>query len=151
MDPLDYECILNYLNSGEYPSDYGKAEKRELRRQASRFRYLEGKLVKAVQDQDLFVIKKNEVDDVLKEVHDNSGHQCSRYTYKIAKDRYYWSSMLKDITRYVQACIRCIKNQSTLKSPINPLQPLPIITKVWFRVGMDLTGHLLNPMGIYTY
>ena len=76
--------------------EYGKAEKREL--QASRFPYLEGKLVKAVQDQDLFVIKKNEVNDVLKEVYDNSGHQCSRYTYKIANDRYYWSCMLKDIT-----------------------------------------------------
>ena len=102
MDPLDYECIVKYLKSGEYPSDYGKAEKRELRRKTSRFRYLEGKLVKAIQDQNLFVIQKNEVDDVLKEVHDNSGHQCSRYTYKIAKDRYYWPNMLKSGLGFVR-------------------------------------------------
>ena len=35
MDSFDYECILYYLNSGEYPSDCNKAEKRELLRKAS--------------------------------------------------------------------------------------------------------------------
>ena len=31
-----------------------------------------------------------------------------------------------------------------------PLQPLPVITKVWFRVGMDLTGPLIESQG-YLY
>ena len=56
----------------------------------------------------------------------------------------------KYITEHVQACIRCMKNHSTLKSPSNPLQPLPVITKVWFRVGMDLTGPLIESNG-YKY
>ena len=87
---------------------------------------------------------------ILTEIHDNSGHQCIRYTYHIGKDRYYWPSMLKDIELYVQACVRCIRNQPSLKSPTVPLQPLPVITKVWFRVGMDLTGPLIESNG-YKY
>ena len=31
-----------------------------------------------------------------------------------------------------------------------PLQPLPVITKVWFRVGMNLTGPLIESQG-YLY
>ena len=31
-----------------------------------------------------------------------------------------------------------------------PLQPLPVITKVWCRVGMDLTGPLIESQG-YLY
>ena len=150
MDLLEYEFISNYLITGNYPPGYNKDQKRELRRKSCRFCILGGKLVKSSKNQDLFVITKNEVDNILKEVHDNSGHQCSRYSYKIAKDRYFWPCMQKDITLYVQACARCLKNQPSLKSPTNPLQPLPVITKVWFRVGMDLTGPLVESNG-YKY
>ena len=52
--------------------------------------------------------------------------------------------MQKDITLYVQASARCLKNQPSLKSPTNPLQPLLVITEVWFRVGMDLTDPLVE-------
>ena len=147
MDLLEYEFISNYLITGNYPPGYNKDQKRELRRKSSRFRILGEKLVKSSKNQDLFVITKNEVDDILKELHDNSGHQCSRYSYKIAKDRYFWPCMQKDITLCIQACARCLKNQPSLKSPTNPLQPLPVITKVWFRVGMDLTGPLVESNG----
>ena len=34
-----------------------------------------------------------------------------------------------------------------MKSPAIPLQPLPVVTKVWFRVGMDLTGPLVESNG----
>ena len=68
----------------------------------------------------------------------------------VAKDGYYWPSMYRDIETYVTTCIRCQKNQSSLKSPIAPLKPSPIITKVRYRVGMDLTGPLIELNG-YKY
>ena len=80
----------------------------------------------------------------------NNRHFATLCTYHIGKDRYYWPSMLKDIELYVQACVRCIRNQSSLKSPTVPLQHLPVITKVSFRVGMDLTGPLIESNG-YKY
>ena len=38
-------------------------------------------------------------------------------------------------------------NQPSLKSPKCPLQPLTVITKVWFSVGMDLIGPLVESNG----
>ena len=68
----------------------------------------------------------------------------------IAKDRYYWPSMYRDTETYVTTCVRCQKNQSRLKSPTTPLKPLPIITKVWYRVGMEVTEPLIESNG-YKY
>ena len=47
----------------------------------------------------------------------------------------------------MKACERCILNQPSLKTPTSPLPPLHVITKVWFRVGMDLTGPLIESNG----
>ena len=47
-------------------------------------------------------------------------------------------------------CGPCQKNQPSLKSPMIPLQPLPAITKVRYRVKMDLTGPLIESEG-YKY
>ena len=58
--------------------------------------------------------------------------------------------MYKDIKTYVTTCVRCQKNQTSLKSPTTPLKPLPIITKVWYRVEVDLTGPLIGSNG-YKY
>ena len=51
--------------------------------------------------------------------------------------------MYKELRSYIQKCV-------SWKSPIMPLQPLPVITKVWFRVGMDSTGPLVESEG-YKY
>ena len=57
------------------------------------------------------------------------------------------TGIFKQIRSYVDNCIRCQKNQPTLKATSIPLQPLPVFTKVWFRVGMDLTGPLVHSEG----
>ena len=67
-----------------------------------------------------------------------------------SKERYYCAKMYTEIQNYVHNCIPCVKNQPCIKSPSMPLQPLPVITKVWFRVGMDLTGPLIESQG-YLY
>ena len=83
-------------------------------------------------------------------MHDNCGHQCFKYSYNIAKERYYWPNMYNEIHAYILKCGPCQRNQPSLKSPIVPLQPLPVITKVWYRVGMDYTGPLFELEG-YKY
>ena len=75
------------------------------------------------------------VDDVFDNLRKNNndvldGHQCFKYSYNIAKkERYYWPNMYNEIHAYILKCGPCQKNQLSLKSPIVPLQPLPIITK----------------------
>ena len=58
--------------------------------------------------------------------------------------------MYNSIQSYILKCGPCQKNQPCLKSLIIPLQPLPVITKVWYRVGMGLTGPLVESGG-YRY
>ncbi|KAI6658817.1 Gag-pol fusion protein [Oopsacas minuta] len=144
MELLEYESISNFIPTDCYPSGYLKNQKRVFPRRASHYQLYNGKLVKPSGNENLSVIKETELYDILKVIHDNSGHQCDFYTHNIGKDRYYWPSMLKDITLYVQNCARCAKNQPCLKKPTTPLQPLPVIPKIWFRVGMDLTGPLID-------
>ena len=150
MDPVEYETIENYLKLQSYPIDLNKNTKRLLREKASNFGIKSGQLVKPIRNYFPLVIKVDKLPDILREIHDNNGHQCFRYSYAIAKEIYYWPKMYTEIQNYVQNCIRCQKNQPCIKSPLMPLQPLPVITKVWFRVGMDLTGPLIESQG-YLY
>ena len=138
---------FDLTTSEQYPPGTTKDQKRHLRRKASKYSAIEGKLVKQCENQNLIVIEKAEVEEILKEIHDNSGHQNARYTYNIGKDRYNLPRMVKDIDVYVKTCERCIRNQPSLKSPTSPIQPLPVITKVWFRVGMNLTSPLIESNG----
>ncbi|KAI6657828.1 hypothetical protein LOD99_570 [Oopsacas minuta] len=147
MDSIEYEAISNYLDSKSYPLHSTKEQKRIIRKKAKRYELVAGKLFRSLEGCQLLVIRHNELEGILKEIYDNSGHQCARYTCNIAKGRYYWPSMYKDIENYVTTCVRCQKNQSSLNSPTTPLKPLPIITKVWYRVGMDLTGPLIESNG----
>ena len=135
----------------EYPKNSKKNDKRALRKKASNYTIKSGNIVKQTGDKYLLVIQRDKVPDILSEVHDHSGgHQHFRYSYRIAKERYYWPGMYVDIQTYVSDCFRCQKNQPCLKAPTMPLQPLPVITKVWYRVGMDLTGPLVESQG-YKY
>ena len=150
MDPSEYELILSYLMTDSYPHGFTEHQKRNLRKRASKYLAINDKLVKLSEGKQLIVIKTDDIPSILREIHDNVGHQCARYSYNIAKARYFWPGMLKQIRSYVNNCIRCQKNQPTLKATSIPLQPLPVITRVWFRVGMDLTGPLVNSEG-YKY
>ena len=149
MESSEHECLLSYLSTDSYPHGATKGQK-SLRRKASKYLAMNDNLFKLSEGKQLLVIKADEIPSILREIHDNIGHQCARYSYNVAKERYFWPGMLKQIGSYVDNCVRCQKNQPTLKAPSIPLQPLPVITKVWFCVGMDLTGPLIHSEG-YTY
>ena len=150
MNRVEYEEIEKYLKLQQYPPDSTKNAKRALRKKASAYAIKSGRLVRPSGENCPLVIIADRIPDILKEVHDNTGHHCFRYSYNIAKERFYWPKMYNSIQSYILKCGPCQKNQPCLKSPIIPLQPLPVITKVWYRVGMDLTGPLVESEG-YRY
>ena len=63
------------------------------------------------------VIQESQVHSVLTEIHDDFGHQCYRYTYNLARDRYFWPGMTKTIKGYIEKCVRCFRCNYKLKSP----------------------------------
>ena len=65
-------------------------------------------------------------------------------TLLITKERFFWLKCRDTIREYVNNCDRCKRNAFSLTRPIEPLKPLPVIARPWYRVGMDLTGPLIH-------
>ena len=151
MDPSEYELMLSYLKTDSYPHGFMKDQKRNLRKRASKYLAINDKPVKLSEGKQLIVIKTDYIPSVLIEIHDNVGYQCARYSYNFAKVRHFWPGMPEQIRSYVNNCDRCQKNQPTLKATSLPLEPLPFINKVWYRVVWILMAHLSIPKGTSVY
>ena len=85
MDPIEYETLENYLKLQSYPVDFNKNAKRLLRKKAYNFGIKSGQLVRPIGGSFPRVITVDKLPDILREIHDNNGHQCFRYSYAIAK------------------------------------------------------------------
>ena len=83
MDPVEHRDIETYLKSQQYPPNSTKNTKRALRQKVSSYSIKSGLLVKCLGEHYPIVITNDKVSDILKEVHDNAGHQCFRYSYNI--------------------------------------------------------------------
>ena len=82
---------------------------------------------------------------VLKELHDNMGHIGAESVLNLARDRFYWPKMQKDVEHYVQNLCRCIKQKAPRFKNRAPLQP--IITSSPFKlVSIDFV-HLEKSSG----
>ena len=58
------------------------------------------------------------------------------------KRRFYWPGMDAEITRYVTGCDACQRNKPSQQSKMGLLQPLPIPTRPWSQVSLDLITQL---------
>ena len=90
MDPVEHRDNETYLKSQHYPPNSTKNTKRYLRQNVSSYSIKSGLLVKCLGEHYPIVVTNDKVSDILKEVHDNVGHQCFRYSYNIAQERFYW-------------------------------------------------------------
>ena len=77
---------------------------------------------------------------IMQECHDSSlgGHLGKDKTIEQVKRRFYWPGMDSVIQRYVTSCDECQRNKPSQQSPMGLLQPLPIPTRPWQQVSMDL-------------
>lgn len=57
----------------------------------------------------LRVVKYNEKDDILKEIHEGelSGHSGRDKCVHRAENSFYWNGMVKDISNYISGCEKC--------------------------------------------
>ena len=81
MSPEKYNEISNYLTNASYPEGIVENMKRSIRKNAKRSKICSGKLFYYWNqvDKPSIVIQESQVQSVLKEIHDDSGHQCYRY------------------------------------------------------------------------
>ena len=77
---------------------------------------------------------------ILQECHDapTGGHFGKDKTIEQVKRRFYWPGMDKLIIQYVTSCDACQRNKPSQQSPMGPMMPLPIPTRPWQWVSLDL-------------
>ena len=76
----------------------------------------------------------------MREMHDSpyAGHIGVNKTRRAIEQFYSWPSLKDDVAQWVHTCAGCQGNKSTNRKPAGLLQPLPVPTRKWGRVSMDL-------------
>ena len=94
-------------------------------------------------EQPRVVITRALVTQVISQHHDTifSGHQGIKKTIGIIKERYFWPTLVKDVTDYIGACVSCSQRKSG-KRVRAPLTKFPAATEPFEFVSMDIVGPL---------
>src|SRR6185312_15738015 len=81
---------------------------------------------------------------LLHECHDAplGGHLGVAKTTAALSRRFYWPRMHAEIRHYVTTCPQCQANKASSQLPAGLLQPLPIPSRPWEQVTMDLITQL---------
>src|SRR6185369_3627166 len=102
MDDNLYYQILQYLKEGRIDNNLSNREVQKLQNKTKYFKEAEGQLYKKPKkgsNENLKVIKRSEMEDLMKIMHDHptAGHMGIEATYNKIKERYYWNQMHDDI------------------------------------------------------
>ncbi|UYV84270.1 hypothetical protein LAZ67_X001713, partial [Cordylochernes scorpioides] len=92
----------------------------------------------------LLVVPKKRRKEVMSEYHNHmlKGHLgVARTTYRL-KNKYYWPSMLKDVSEFVKTCHLCQSRKGSNHLPSGLLQPIPPANYPFERIGIDFVGPL---------
>ncbi|XP_072030629.1 uncharacterized protein [Amphiura filiformis] len=71
-----------------------------------------------------------------------AGHMGINKTRERILASFFWPGVFKDIADYCKTCNICQKTAQIRPTNKAPLQPMPIITKPFKRIGMDILGPL---------
>jgi hypothetical protein len=144
MEPQQYNALVSYLTTQEYPDGYSDKRKQQLKKAATYFEIQNNLLWhKSEQNPGQFqrVIKASELEAVLYNSHDNplSGHLKFEATYNRIAAKYYWYGMRRAIQNYVTNCETCQRDGSRRKN--EPLRTIKV-GQPFERVGIDIVGPL---------
>jgi len=70
------------------------------------------------------------------------GHLGRDKTLQKVADNYFWVGMKKDVSNFVKACDKCCRVNPVNIKTAPPLNPIPVPSKVWSLVGIDIVGPL---------
>ena len=86
---------------------------------------------------------------ILKQLHDEMGHQGAERVTSLVRDRFYWPHMQKDIEKYTTSACHCLKQRKPAKKTKAPLNPI-LTTQPFELVSLDFL-HLEQSVGGYEY
>ena len=146
--------VLNALHNGKQPT---KQERRRLPKEAVKilreWKKLtisdDGLLHRKTATYDQLVLPAQYKQLVYTELHNNMGHLGPDKVVHLARERFYWSNMETDITRYITQQCPCLKQKKPQRVIRAPLVPIST-TQPFELVSIDFV-HLERSKGGYEY
>ena len=73
--------------------------------------------------------------EIIRQLHDESGHRATKATYKKIALRYWWKGLYRDVEKWVKTCEPC-----QIRAPIRVTEELrpSLDNALWARVGLDV-------------
>lgn len=86
---------------------------------------------------------------LLQQHHDTpvAGHQGREKTFELLSRDYYWSTMRRDVEKFVRNCHTCARIKTSRHLPFGELKPLPVPKKPWQDIAWDFVTGLPNSNG----
>jgi hypothetical protein len=128
------------LSGGQRPAGMGIKQFRLLRRQALNFMVREGHLFRRpdkINPVRRVIDSTARREEILRELHDDSGHRGREGTYRRVADRYWWKDMWQSVKKYVRSCEEC-QRRATLRQD-EELHPTSVDRR-WAKVAVDVTN-----------
>ena len=125
--PQPYRDYAEYLTTFNVPQGVSGNQKRRFIRQATRFLIYDGKIWRrgrANKPPRRVIFNNEKKAEIVRTLHDESGHRGREGTYRKISLRYWWDGMYKNVKMYVQSCEQCQK-----RSPVKPNEPLQPTTR----------------------
>jgi hypothetical protein len=128
------------LSGGQRPNGMNVKDFRKLRRQSLNYIVRGGHLFRRpdkVNPVRRVIDSSAQRQDILQELHDDSGHRGREGTYRRVADRYWWEQMWQTVKAYVKSCDEC-QRRATLRQD-EELLPTAVDRR-WAKVGVDVTN-----------
>ena len=136
MDSLEYALLYSYLHDDELPEGRDPEQYKDY---ASKFK-LENSMI-LTNDSERKVVQTHEIEWICSMFHDDptSAHCDFNTTYGKINQRYFWSTMYRDVKNFVQSCDTCQRQGKPRKqTKIHPITP----SSLFDRWGVDIVGPL---------
>lgn len=124
--------VLSYVTRGRRPSrrERTKEAPRVLKtlKQWEKLKLLDGILYRVCKDQLTgkkrwqYVVPTSLTDQVLTGIHDKAGHQGQSRTLYLARERFFWVQMERDVREHVKCCKRCVVSKTPEPEAKAPLE-----------------------------
>ena len=126
--------VLFFVTRGRRPSRRERAHETgrvlKMLKQWDKFKLLDGLLYRVSKDpltgkkRFQYVVAASLIKQVLQGIHDDAGHQGQYRTLYLARQRFFWTDMERDVREYVKTCKRCVVSKTPEPEARAPLESI---------------------------
>ncbi|GAQ89454.1 putative retrotransposon protein [Klebsormidium nitens] len=154
---------LNHLWTGVLDPNWSKGEVERVRRRAQSYRFRDGVVIHHLNSdgeeeprtcdgvllrllaggEEKIVPAPQQRDNLVREIHDFTGHWGEKRTVHLLKRTYWWAGMYKTAQDGVASCQQCDRTKASFSVKMSGMKSLPIMG-LGYRWSLDFAGPLLT-------